>query len=269
MLMGVSRYLNCKRKELNMRYKAIFLQVGVYTFLTIMLTGCFSSNPRDIGAFVKPAQVDVTAEGYILQPPDEIEIHCSKVPEIDQQKQRIRPDGKVSFENLGEIAAAGKTTKQLADALKEKVSTLYTLAGDEPIDVRIVVFQSKMYYVLGEVQFPGRKIYTGRDTALSALAEAGPTVLAWKDRIQIIRPSRDENAKPKIFELNFDRMSAHGDMSKNVLLQEGDIIYVPPTVLAAIGQKIEEFVRPIGSAFSTIWVVQRTQTGTGPGAGGF
>ncbi len=56
-------------------------------------------------------------------------------------------------------------------------------------------------------------------------------------------------------------------MSKNVRLEEGDVIYVPPTILAAIAKVVEEFVRPIGSAFSTVNIVQRA--GTGGGGGGY
>ena len=230
----------------------------VVVVLAIGLTGCFSSNPKDIEVFTKPAQVDVTAENYVLQPPDEVEIHCSKVPEINMQRQQIRPDGKVSFEVIGEIQAAGKTPKELAAIIQAKAMQLYSLTGDNPIDVRIVVFRSRVYYVLGEVYFPGPKEATGRDTTLKALAAARPTVLAWVDRIQVIRPSADANVKPKIFELNFDRMAAHGDTSKNVLLQEGDIIYVPPTVLAGAAMKVEEFLRPIGRAFSTVNIVEGT-----------
>ena len=237
--------------------------------ITISLTGCFSSRAEDIEAFLKPHEIEVIAKNYVLHPPDEIEVFCSKVPEIHLQRQQIRPDGKISFEALGVIEAAGKTPEQVAKLLQQKVSQLYTLAGDNPIDVRVAVYRSKTYYVLGEVSFPGPKVTTGRDTALRALAEARPTVLAWKDRIQVIRPSGDSSVEPKIFELNFNRMMAHGDMSKNVLLQEGDIIYVPPTVLAAIGQTIEEFVRPIGSAFSTVYIVQRAQMGSRGGYGGY
>ncbi len=238
-----------------MRCKVIFIQVVLLTFL-LGIGGCFSSNPSDIKAFVKPAQVTVTAKDYILHPPDEIEIHCSKVPEIHLQSQQIRPDGKVSFEALGEIEAAGKTPRELAELLREKTLLLYALTGENPVDVRIVVYKSKVYYVLGQVHFQGPKVSTGRDTVLTALAQAQPTVLAWIERIQVIRPSADKNVKPKIFEVNYDRMIAHGDTSKNVLLQEGDIIYVPPTVLAAVAMKMEEFVRPIGRAFSTVNIVQ-------------
>jgi polysaccharide export outer membrane protein len=247
-----------------MRYAQTIIAV-ILSVITITLTGCFSSRPKDIEAFLKPYEVNVTAKSYALQPPDEVEIHCSKVPEIHLQKQQIRPDGKISFEGLGEVEAAGKTPEEVADALRSKAIMLYTLAGDKPIDVRIVVYRSKVYYVLGEVADPGTKIYTGRDTAFSAVAAALPTVLAWKERIQVIRPSSNKNERPKIFELNFRDVITKGDSSKDVLLQEGDIIYVPPTVLAAIAQVIEEFVRPIGSAFSTVYVVQRVQTG---GAGG-
>lgn len=237
--------------------------------IAISLTGCFSSRPEDIEAFLRPHEIEVIAKNYVLHPPDEVEVLCSKVPEIHLQRQQIRPDGKISFEALGEIEAAGKTPAQVAKLLQQKVSQLYTLAGDNPIDVRVAVYRSQTYYVLGEVSYPGPKITTGRDSALRALAEARPTVLAWKARIQVIRPSGDNSAEPKIFELDFNRMMAHGDMSKNVLLQEGDIIYVPPTVLAAIGQTIEEFVRPIGSAFSTVYTVQRAQMGPRGGYGGY
>jgi hypothetical protein len=90
--------------------------------------------------------------------------------------------------------------------------------------------------------------------------------MAWLERIQVIRPSADASVKPKIFEVNFDRMSAHGDTTKNVLLEEGDVIYVPPTVLAAIAMKIEEFIRPIAMAFTGASSV--APTGVSPFVGG-
>ena len=37
----------------------------------------------------------------------------------------------------------------------------------------------------------------------------------------------------------------HGIPSKDVILQEGDIIYVPPTILAAIGLTLQEIVGPL------------------------
>ena len=244
--------------------------VVILSLIAISGTGCFSSHPKNIEAFLKPRQVNVTANTYVVQPPDEIEVNCSKVPEIHLKRQRIRPDGKISFESLGEIEAAGKTIAEVSDALRTKVSELYRLQGNQPVDVTIVAYRSKVFYVLGEVYLPGAKVYTGRDTLLNALAEARTNVMAWKQRIQVIRPSSEEGIKPKIFEMNFDRLIAHGDTSKNVLLQEGDIIYVPPTPLAAIAQVIEEFARPIGRAFSTVTIVQRAQMGgVGGGVSGY
>jgi len=238
-----------------MQYQKIFLQMVLLVFLFV-LGGCFSSNPQAIEAFVVPTKTNISAESYILQPPDEIEIRCSKVSEIHLQSQQIRPDGKVTFEGLGEIHAAGKTPEELADLLHEKILLLYALAGEHPVEVQIVTYKSRYYYVLGQVFFSGPKICTGRDTVLKAIAAARPTNLAWLERIQVVRPSLDPNAAPKIFELNYDKMIAHGDTSKNVLLEEGDIVFVPPTVLAAIGLKVEELVSPIGRAFSTVNIVQ-------------
>jgi polysaccharide export outer membrane protein len=228
-----------------------------------LLGGCFSANPKDIAAFKKPYEVNVTADKYILQPADEIQVLSPTIVEIHLIQQKIRPDGKISFQNIGEVDAAGKTPMELAEAIREKASKLYVLTGEHPIDVRIAVYQSHVYYVIGMVNKAGPRLYSGRSTAMRALAEAQPNVMAWGDHIQVIRPSSDPKVRPKIFEIKWDPMVAHGDASKDVLLQEGDIIYVPPTILAGIGLTIAEFITPFTQAFSAMSTVPGGSTAVG------
>jgi len=239
-----------------------FLKFALAYLVAVTLSGCFSSNPKNIAAFVKPKQVDVTADKYVLMPPDEITISCSRVPEIDGQSQRIRPDGIISFESLGEIQVAGKTPEEVTLILEQKAASLYNLPGDKPIDLRIVAFQSKSFYVIGQVNRPGPKLYTGRDSVMNALADAGLNPMAWYDRIQVIRPSDINDVPPKIFEVNFRHMAKHGDLRKNVLLEEGDIVYVPAHPLAHVALCIESVMRPIARAFTGQYLVEQGFTGS-------
>ncbi len=224
--------------------------------LALLLGGCFSSNPEDIDVFLKPGQADVTLDDYILQPPDSLTVISSKIPELQGtssgepgQTQTIRPDGRVSFENIGEIEVAGKTPRQVAEIIAKKLGELYKLSGDYPVDVR-VENQSKYYYVAGMVSRPGAQIFSGRETTLSALTKAIPTNLAWKEKIQVIRPAVEPGQPSKIFALNWKKMFEQGQMHQNVMIQEGDIIYVPPTILASIGLTVAEIVNPILSSAS-------------------
>lgn len=240
-----------------MRYQQILTLLVLLTLL-VSLAGCFSANPEDIEAFLRPDEAQVTADDYLLQPPDQVTVISSKVPELQGTVQRIgltqtvRPDGYVSFETVGEVHVAGKTPRQVADIISERLSKLYTFASDYPVDVRVARNQSKYYYIIGMVANPGAQIYTGRETTLSAIAKAVPNVQAWEEETQIIRPSLALTEKPKIFKLNFKRMIEHGDMSGNVLLQEGDIIYVPPTILASIGLTLQEIVGPLRGGASIV-----------------
>jgi polysaccharide export outer membrane protein len=231
--------------------------LGMVTVLASvsLIAGCFASNPEDIQAFVKPYEVNVTAENYTVQPPDEIEIHCTQVAEVHMQRQRVRPDGRVSFEVIGEVDVAGKTAKEISDTISERVKELYQLPGDHAVDVRIAVFASKNYYVVGQVMRPGPRVYTGRDSVLAALAFAQPNTMAWEARVQVIRPAAREDEEPRIFEFNYDKAVSHGDTTKDVLLEEGDIVYVPPTILAAIGMVLEEFISPVARAFYGAYLI--------------
>jgi polysaccharide export outer membrane protein len=238
-------------------------------FAMVCVSGCFSARDEDIKAFTKPSQTDKSLDKYILQPPDSVEVFCSEVPEINLQAQRIRPDGKISFEGVGEILAAGKTPGQLAEDIRLKVGPLYNLSGERPVDVRVAVYLSKAYYVVGHVAIQGARNYTGRDTVLDAVAKAQPTNFAWTDKIQIIRPSSEPGVRPKIYRLDYYRMSVHGDSTRNMLLQEGDIIYVPPTVLAWIGLKVDELLGPIYRTAITANAVNSVNSGGTVGGGGF
>lgn len=240
-----------------MRYQKILVGC-VSLILMVCLAGCFSARPEDIEAFLRPDEAQVTADDYLLQPPDMVTVISSKVPELQGttrtvgHTQTIRPDGYVSFETIGEVHVAGKTPRQVAEIIGERLKKLYTFASDYPVDVRVARNESKYYYIIGMIANPGAQIYTGRETTLSAIAKAVPNVQAWEEQTQVIRPTLALNGKPKIFRLNFKRMIEHGDMSGNVLLQEGDIIYVPPTILASIGLTLQEIVGPLRGGASIV-----------------
>jgi polysaccharide export outer membrane protein len=250
-------------------------QLGVAAVLipVSLIAGCFSSRPEDIQAWVKPYEANVTATEYLVQPPDDIEIHCAQVPEVHLQRQRVRPDGKISFEALGEIEVAGKTPAQISAAIQERFKSLYIVPGDHPVDVRITIYASHVYYVVGQVMRPGPRIYSGRDNLLRAIAEAQPNAMAWEERVQVIRPTLKESEEARVFEVNYKKMSEHGDATKDVLLQEGDIVYVPPTVLSAIAMVLEEFITPVARAFYGAYLFQNppgtTEGGYSPYGGGY
>ena len=247
-------------KGLIMKVCRYCLLISVLVSHLLFLSGCFSSRPEDIQAFQHPTDTQVTMDEYILQPPDEVRVISTKIPLLTGSEsdpgisQVIKPDGTISFEDLGQIPVAGKTPRQVAEIIAQKLSTLYKLTGDYPVDVQVVNL-SKFYYVVGEVARPGAIPFTGRITTLEAISRAVPTRFAWKDKIQVIRPAKDPSERSMVFGLDFKKMAEHGKMDQNVLLREGDVIYVPPTILASIGYTIGEIVSPIlsgGSAYQIL-----------------
>lgn len=240
-----------------MKIQKIFTMVSIFLVASISC-GCNKKAHVESGELLgvtKPSERNVTMDRYIIQPADELMILASQVPGLHEQTQTIRPDGMISFESIGEISVAGKTPRQIAELISKELSKLYTLVGDNPVDVRVTSNRSKYYYVIGHVALPGAKVFTGRETTLSAIAKAVPNLQAWEANIQLIRPNEGKEPCAKICKINFDDMVKHGDMTHNFLLEEGDVIYVPPTILAAIGLTVAELVSPIFNSVGAASVV--------------
>lgn len=225
-----------------------------------VLSGCSSEERNDLHLFATPDKAAVSLEDYVIQPPDSVTVISSKIPEMqgsgDQvgQTQVVRPDGIISFENIGEISVAGKKPQEVAKIIADKLTEMYKLTSDYPVDVR-VNNESKKYFIVGMVRFPGERVFSGHETTLSAVSRAVPNTLAAKNKIQVVRPSKDPSQPSLMFTLNFHDMIRKGNMNGNVMLEEGDLIYVPPTLLAAIGLKVQELVGPMlsgGAAVNTV-----------------
>jgi polysaccharide export outer membrane protein len=180
---------------------------------------------------------------YEVQPPDVIKVIAPQIKELDGQEVSVLPDGKVDFNLVGELHVAGRTPEQIAADLRRLASRYYS-ANNLDISVQITEFKSKMIYVFGQVEDPGPKPYTGRDTVLQVLADARLNTIAWPERIIIVRPHDDPTVKQKVT-VDVRQMYETGQTSQNFMLENGDVVYVPPTPLAQFNITFNRLLFPV------------------------
>jgi polysaccharide biosynthesis/export protein len=236
------------------RQGAVLAVVGL---LAIGSSGC-ATKYKDLKVFVQAHRHDVAATSYCLEPPDVIRIDSPTSPEVNQETQRIRSDGKISLRLIGDVQVSGLTPEQVAAKLEELLSRYYE---SPKVTVRVAAFESKNVYAFGQVMARGPQPFTGRDTLLDVVAHAQPNFLAWGAQVKVIRPSPSADERHEIV-VNVDKILESGDTSKNFLLQEGDIVFVPPTPLGWVGLRIQELLFPISPALSTYNAPAQVQSTT-------
>ncbi len=212
--------------------------------VTMTTYGGCSSTSQDLQAFLRADEHKVSASEYRITPPDVVMVSAPGVPEIDGDNQLVRVDGMISLRLLGEVRVVGMTPAEVSAKLEDMLQRYY---HEPKVHVRVGGYNSKKYYVLGEVGSPGPQAYTGRDTLFEVLARCQPNQMAWKNQIKVIRPSAD-STKKHVITVDADKLTQDGDLKMNFLLQEGDIVYVPPTPLAWLGMRIREVVWPFEEA---------------------
>ena len=81
-------------------------------------------------------------------------------------------------------------------------------------------------YVLGEVQRPGQYPLKENMTALSAVSLAGGPIQD-RGKLKGTMVIRGDPAKPERIAVNITKMIGTGDLSQDVALKPGDVVYVP------------------------------------------
>lgn len=219
--------------------------IAVIAAGALMAQGACSPTHQDVVTFLDASEHVASGGAYRLAPSDAINIHSPQAPEIDTTT-RIRPDGTVRLRLLGEVRVAGLTDREAAAKLQEELQMYYR---DPVIHVSAADAKGSVFYLYGEVgrsgdQDGGQRRITGRDTILNVLTSSPPTQNAWLSQIKVLRPGRTPDQNQELI-IDFHKIIAEGDMRQNILLQQGDIVYVPPTVFAWIGYRIRELLQPV------------------------
>jgi polysaccharide export outer membrane protein len=235
-------------------------------FLTLFtLIGCTQARQSDVqaegpqGLFRPATEKDVSATEYRVAPPDKLMIRAPGIKELDQQTIQIRPDGKISVNLLNEIYVAGKTPEELGKILTEAATKYY---NTPEVKVEVAEYASKFYEVFGTaVHNGGRKAYTGRNTVISALAEAGFSEDAWPQQVSVSRPAK--NGQPRATAIiDMKTIYMTGDTRQNYLLEEGDIVYVPDSPLTSWDKQTRKILGPLTGTMGAAQQVNPTPTGT-------
>ena len=203
---------------------------------------------RPPGEFSKVSMPD-----YVVEPPDILVVEVLEA--LDGKpisgERLVRPDGKISLGFYGEVYVAGLTTREIKEkvalhlrdylddkklGLKRTNPTTLKLedvppARSDRISVDVDAYNSKVYYVQGDVVTPGRLPVTGNETVLDAINYSGglkPS--AAKTSIRVVRPNPTKPATEQYLPVDLDAIIEKGDTTTNYQILPGDrlVVYRAP-----------------------------------------
>ncbi len=169
--------------------------------------------------------IDGTVE-YKIGPGDGLEITLWEGNTPVRQELLVRPDGRISFGLVENLAIDGRTARELDELLTAR---LEQYLKKPRVDVNVTQHKSKSVRLLGAVSRTnvfgsgaGEYKLQGRTTVLEMLTLAGgPTDDADLKSVRIRRKSGETVS------LNLYQAIIQGDLSQDLVLNDGDLIYLP------------------------------------------
>jgi polysaccharide biosynthesis/export protein len=186
--------------------------------LLLGLSACAPPPPSLVGQ--KAGQ----APEYVIGPDDTLNVFVYRSPELSAVVP-VRPDGRVSTPLAPDVMALGKTPSQLAAAIESRL-TKYVKEPNVSVMVTGFVGPPDLQVrVIGEVGQPQALPYRADLSVLDVMIAAkGLTRFAAGNRAVLVRR---EPGRTKDFNVRLDDLLNDGDVSQNVAMQPGDILFVP------------------------------------------
>jgi polysaccharide biosynthesis/export protein len=220
----------------------------------------------------------VSMPEYVVEPPDIIIVEVLEaLPGRPITGERlVRPDGTISLGFYGEVYVAGlslteikeKVVLHLRKYINDEVLGLVKgeLNPEDPLKVDtkpipvpprdsdrvfvdVVSFNSKVYYVQGDVGVPGRLPITGNETVLDAINYAGGLIpTASSVNIRLVRPAPPGACCEQTLPVNLAAIINAGDPTTNYQLMPGDrvVVYRDPIVRTSV------FLDRLASPFNSV-----------------
>ena len=164
---------------------------------------------------------------YKIDPGDVLQITIWKGTIGTKEVIQVRPDGKISFGFVEDLYVRGLTPTQLDDCLTKNMGKYLK---NPRIDVLVTEFNSKFVTLMGAVGGrvgrtgggPGKYELQGKTRLLEMLSRAGGP--AEDANLRDVRIRRKSNES---FSVDLYKAIAQGDRSQDIILDDGDLVFVP------------------------------------------
>jgi polysaccharide export outer membrane protein len=153
----------------------------------------------------------------------------------------------IQDEQLGLINVDEATDELVRDAKGEPVRV--EPRDSDRVFVDVTAYNSKNYYILGDVAVPGKLPITGNETVLDAINYAnGLMPTAAPQNIRLVRPAPPGACCEQILPVNLAAITSGGDPTTNYQLMPGDriVVYRDPIV------RLTVFIDRLAAPFQTV-----------------
>jgi protein involved in polysaccharide export with SLBB domain len=169
-------------------------------------------------------------DDYIIGPGDELQIKIWGQLEANLRAVVDR-SGQIYIPRIGQISVAGLHYGELEQHLKAEVSKIFRNFN---LTANVGRLRSIQIFVVGNARYPGTYTISSLSTLVNAIfTSGGPAPQGSLRHIQVRRDGET------ITDFDFYDLLIKGDKSKDVRLQPGDVLYIPPVgPLAAISGSV-------------------------------
>ena len=168
--------------------------------------------------FAPVENIPVTSD-YLIGPGDEIVIRGWGQIDIDVRAV-VNRNGEVDLPKVGTVNVAGVRYQELQSHFKNAIGRVYR---NFKLNVTLGKLRSIQVFVVGQAKQPGVYTVSSLSTLVNTLfASGGPSLNGSLRHFQIKR-----NGKT-VTELDMYDLLLKGDKTRDVALQPGDVIYIPP-----------------------------------------
>jgi len=192
---------------------SLFLLSGIYPKTCPAQNGAYHIGPRDI------LELKINAGGELQ----------------NQVNLTVSEKGLINVPYIGSTMADGLTISQLEAAITEQLAEDYFVNPE--VNINIMEYHSLQYFISGAVKSPGLYEMSTQTTLMELIAKAGGVLPERGNIAYILRASAKQIADGD----NAETLLAHqkptkvplqalldeGDMTHNLILQSGDVVYIP------------------------------------------
>jgi polysaccharide biosynthesis/export protein len=204
------------------------------------------SSPQGSATMVSagtPALQQRNPRFYKIGTGDVMEVQFRFTPEFNQTVM-VQPDGYITLNEIGDVHIQGMNAPEATESIRNASAKIL---HDPVVTVVLKDFDKPFFIANGQVRTPGKYELRSNLTVTEAIAVAGGFTDASKhSQVWLYHSVPNDRFEVKV--LNLKRMLKNGDLTEDIRIQPGDMLFVPQNTLS----KLKDYIIPrssIGTVF--------------------